>query len=388
MKKSLLALLIVLLSATVLFAEVSVGGWGRAIVSPITQDGDADGQDDLEAWAGTSWGGDPRVGFTLSAQSEDGMIGVQADVNVDCTSVGQGDQQKIWAKPNDMFTVVIGRAYEDTLRGNGAFGGFNWIRQYGNAWTGEDFIFARARTDATGSYGSMLILDVEGLHAVASFAGMDLASGDSYDTDLTDDSDGDGDATNDADATVGHTTETMFGNAQYQVGYNIDGVGLVRAQVYSFADESGYYQAAFKLTSVDNLYLDFGVTVPQDSDYTEGGANYDATLNGYMNYGIDGGTIHALAIVSLTDSDYADAEDAEDIGFEVAAGLDYGIGEGLSLCTDVRYNKGATADDGTISGTLGVTKGYSNGKIGVGVQGYNDGDETYFAVPVTLEYWF
>jgi hypothetical protein len=361
-KKNLVLLLMGLLASSMLFAEVTVSGWGRGIFAPVAVNGD----EDATTWIGTSWsdgetGGDPRIGFTVSGTSEDGTIGVQGDFNVDGTAVSVGDQRKIWVKPIEALTCVIGVAYDDTLRGNGAYGGFNWIRAYGNAWTGEGYIFERAQTDVYGTYGAMVMLDVAGLHGVASFAGLDEAD----------------------------TTQDMFGNAQYQVGYTIDGVGLVRAGLKSFADETGYYEAAFKVTAVENLTADFGLRFPQNSDYTDEGDAYDAKVAAYLNYVVSDATIHGLVDVQISDSDYVDeSDDYQGLDLTFGAGLDYGLSDSLGLCADVRYTKSQDGSDGVIGGTLGVSQGFSNGKLGVGVQGYNDGSDSYVALPIVFEYWF
>jgi len=92
-------------------------------------------------------------------------------------------------------------------------------------------------------------------------------------------------------------------------------------------------------------------------------------------------------------------------GLEAGLGVNYDLGSGLGVVADFRYLNEAAAGvkDGNIGGMLGVEKGYSNGKIGAGVEfatativsmpETNDGDkvateEMSIAIPVKVEYWF
>ncbi|MBN2810538.1 MAG: hypothetical protein JXP39_01440, partial [Spirochaetales bacterium] len=138
MKKALAILTALAVVGGAAFAEISVGGWGRAVFVPLANSGAEDV--DSTSHLGTSWtDGGPRIGFTVAGNSDN--VGFQIDMNADpvfngspVEAVAFGDQAKIWVKPVDMLTVTVGRFKEDTLRGNGTFGVFDWYRSYGT-WT-------------------------------------------------------------------------------------------------------------------------------------------------------------------------------------------------------------------------------------------------------------
>jgi len=88
-------------------AEVKMGAWGRGFFIPFY----SDGENDAQTFDAVSWGANsPRIGVTISGSSDN--VGFQIDMNGD-NGIGAHDQQKIWAKPFNMLTVTIGRAYDD-----------------------------------------------------------------------------------------------------------------------------------------------------------------------------------------------------------------------------------------------------------------------------------
>ncbi|MDA3822695.1 MAG: hypothetical protein PF450_08830, partial [Bacteroidales bacterium] len=287
MKKTLAILIMFALIASVAFADVTVGAWGRGLFTPVSNSGGDDMYADTsiswESMPGAGAWGAPRVGMTISGSSDN--VGFQADFNVDNKGVNTGDQQKIWVTPMEGLTVSMGVVYDDTLRGNSAFGGFNWLRAAGNAGTGEDNIFRRARTDDFYKLGTMLAYHANGIHAVVSLGAMDSeAAGETTtttDMDPTSPTYGEVTSETTGGGFVPVTIEDMAGNGTYQLGYDIEGIGTVRAQAQSRADDSGMYQVAFKLTAVEGLYADLGVQIPQNSDALDGGSYYDTMINAY-----------------------------------------------------------------------------------------------------------
>ncbi len=368
MKKALAILMILALVGSAAFAEITFGAWGRGVFVPVMNSG-ASGVDSTSADA-ASWGADLiRVGFTVSGVSDN--VGFQVDVTGE--NVGTGDQQKIWVKPFNGVTVTVGNYFDDTLRGNAAFGSFNWYRPYGT-WTGEDVIFDRIYSEGQGF--EVALAPVEGLYIAASFKGVD------------------------------GLTEALATNGQYAFGYTIAGIGQIRAQyigdyiaetaestTYSLdsatgelvetttlatkKDNDATVEVAFKVTAVENLYADIGVKMFTNNDFH---AQETKTISAYANYKVSAATIHFLAIYDLN---------KDDDGYNIGAGVDYSLAGGLGISADVRYTNdiknGGT--DALTTAFAGVTKGFSNGKIGAGVE-ISAAADTGYAIPVICEYWF
>jgi len=377
MKKVLATLVLILVASTVSAAEVKVGAWGRGFFVPYFSDGD----NDSVTRDAVSWGGNPRVGMTIAGTSDN--VGFQVDFNGDGGAIGAGDQQKIWVKPIDMLTVSVGRVYDDTLRGNGTFGSFDWLRI---SWTGEDFTFARVSTHDSGvanrGQGAVFALDpMKELHVVLAFKNLEP------------------------------TTETAdaMKNIQAGAGYTIGNVGMFRAQyIGNFQpkvedadatkakaeNDSSAVNAAFKLTMVQNLYADFGFWYAMKDDE----AGYAMKVPVYVKYTMGAIGIHALFQLSTGQKD---TEGKDATGIEAGLGLDYAIGDGLGAVVDFRYlsESAAGVKDGNIGGLVGIEKGFSNGKIGAGVEfataqiacmgeAGKAQEEMSIAVPVKVEYWF
>ena len=127
---------------------------------------------------------------------------------------------------------------------------------------------------------------------------------------------------------------------------------------------------------VENLMVDFGFRA-----WTNYDVQYETkTISVYGNYKLEGLTLHALAIYDIN-------EDAD--GYNFGIGADYAFARGFGIAGDVRYTNDVKADaaDDVITFFAGLTKGFNNGEIGVGVQ-VKLADDTGYAIPVALEYWF
>jgi len=159
--------------------------------------------------------------------------------------------------------------------------------------------------------------------------------------------------------------------------------------------DASYINAAFKLTMVQNLFVDLGVFFPTNAD----DAGYDMRFAAYVKYTMGAIGIHGLANVTLN-KNYMMGETAEEeMAMEFGVGLDYALGNGLGVVADVRYFNEAhvVVKDGNIAALVGVEKGFSNGKIGAGVQfataqifgeAGKGSEEVTIAIPVKVEYWF
>ncbi len=383
--------------------KLSWGAWGRAIFAPAVsnQGGEVVPRD------AASWGWNSRIGFTLRGESKN--VGFHVDMKADTGELADlQDQQKIWVRPIDSVTIEFGpNVFYDTLRGNGAYGSWDWLRF--NGIGGEDSIFARGQAgggDGThtpnAAAGSIVHFDSNGWHAFAALNviedGSEIKKGEEIR-----DIDADGNADKEA-----YTTALMLTRGQYGVGKEIEGLGMARLQYIGKSyvkditkDELESYaiiNAAFKLDkAIENVYLDFGVFTPTDSDNTNGDKT---TIAAYGNYKLGTITPHLLVEAIL---DKADADGKEGTALKVGAGADFDLGNGYGLNTDLRFhNETAVAVkdvDNQTAFLVGLKKGFSNGVIGIGLEGTTQdfgggvvgkekADDFGWAIPIRLEYWF
>ena len=402
MKKALAIFMIFALVASVAFAEITFGAWGRTMFVPIANSG-ADnvemGSKIVPSW---DWGGPDgigagggRIGATIAGNSDN--VGFQIDFNGDGGSINGGDEQKVWVKPMDMLKISVGRVQVDALRGNAAFGSWNWYRAYGDDATGEDFTFSRMSTgiggDATNNNRQGVVFEVAPMDAL--WVGLALR---------------------DVNATWENGTKeweqyftgpnkpntaNLLAKMQFAIGYTIDGIGQFKAQIirnpYEFKangdanKNNDTVEIAFNLTMVENLFVEAGFRM-----FTESDANMAKTVSLYGKYNMDALTIHMSTQIDLNEKK-GTLDGKGDMGLYVGAGVDYDLGDGLAVAGDVRFTNAVKADnfdwtkmeysDSVITVFAGVTKGFSNGLIGAGVEIASSGD-TGYAIPVRFEYWF
>jgi len=367
MKKALAILMVLALVASAVTAEVTFGAWGRGIFLPMYDNAVDTTTDTGPSWGG--WAGDQsRIGFTMNGVSDN--VGFQIDGNVDGSAFSLGDVQKIWVKPMDMITVSLGNIYDDTLRGNAAFGSFNWYRALGNG-DGEDITFSRIGINRTAEGFEVAVKPNDAIYAAIYF----------YDLDK-------------------NLTENLFSNMQAAFGYKIDGVGQIKAQVMTAAtytvkpdkdDMQTTIEVAFNYVGVENLFVEAGFAMPTNSDIlttitvagVSGQVEDYKKIALYANYKMDALTIHFTSLNKMFT-----AVDTE-VLYKIIAGVDYSLDGGIGISGDVTYT-GVTIDDvdPMITFFAGATKGFSNGLIGAGIQVLNNGEDTMFGVPVRMEYWF
>jgi len=383
MKKALAILMVLALVASAVTAEVSIGAWGRGLFVPVSNSG-ASGEDS-QATNKASWGGAPRIGFTIAGNSDN--VGFQVDMNGDGGSINAGDQQKIWVKPVDMLKISLGRVQVDTLRGNAAFGSFNWDRAYGDSNYGEDFTFTRISTgtgdSATYDNKQGVVFEITPMDALFIGVAFRDVRGQNMSWDFPGEEEGETETvTNDTGSTL---TENLFSTIQLAFGYTIEGTGQIRAQIIrnaagwdvdgTAADNNDTVEVAFKLTMIENMMVDFGFRMWTNSDITE-----KKQISLYGNYKMDAMTFHLSAQYDMNE---------DDAGYYFGAGLDYSLDGGVGINADVRYTNDIKAGgkDAVVTAFGGVTKGFSNGLIGAGVEIKSAGD-TGYSVPVRMEYWF
>ena len=395
MKKIVGTIAAVAVAAGVAFADVGIGSWGRAVWTPVAYD-DADGK--VKSWEGISWGGNfSRVGITVHAESEN--VGFALDMNADnysSTGIGVHDIAHFWAKPWSWLEVKVGKTQDDTGRGNIAYGMFNWKRM-GAGWTGEDVTFTRFGNGGGGqAQGAILkVTPVEGLWIIGAF-------------DVQDN---------------GEAVSTFGNHAQYGVGYEIEGIGHIRAQYIGGENVTDYdgnlvakdqINAAFDLAAVENLYLTVGAyiplhlnrgnvaitdkiedTIPQvklavGASYKVAAVTFNAFFVGYLPN-------------TLKNKD-GDKLFTKDFNCQVGVGADVDLGNGIGLVADVRFSSAVSYSNSSTtlktSGEevvflVGASKALTNGSIGIGFQGdintviadnFKDNSNTRFnwCIPVVI----
>jgi hypothetical protein len=203
-------------------------------------------------------------------------------------------------------------------------------------------------------------------------------------------------------ANIGQIKAQYLGNGSAaELRGSVFGNGDATASPSTFkgnGDPFGVYQVAFNLSSVQNLSLEIGAQFPSASK-AAGYAYQVAAIGGYT---MDKTTFHFQVIdVSYVDDTYGKAGSALGGG----VGLDYDLGDSVGVSADLRYNNGLAASQGADDGadaftgfSIGLTKGFSNGLIGIGFEyatmyGFTFGpgqDKTAagWAIPVRLEEFF
>ena len=370
MKKIVGTIAAVAVAAGVAFADVGIGSWGRAIFAPVSSLNGTDVKP-LETISWMGGAGTSRVGISVHAESEN--VGFNIDMNADqYGKVGIHDTAYFWAKPWSWLEVKIGKVQDDTGRGNACFGLFNWLR-LGGGWKGEDYTFTRFGS-ANGFTGGgqargaiVKVTPVEGLWIIGA-------------VDLGWNKNTDGNAANDLNADV------VFGQkSSYGVGYDINGVGSIRAKYIGGANSTdkdgnavcgGQVNAAFDLTAVENLYVTIGAFVPFDLAST---SNKQVTLAAYANYKVSIVTIHAIFHYSF-EKVYNDVTVAKADSM-VGVGADFDLGNGIGINADIRYSfaKKDEANSDNLAFLVGVQKSLTNGMIGVGFEGATNGAAKDFA---------
>ena len=371
MKKTLIAAAAAVALTASAAAEITFSGWGRQIWA-IGSDGD-----DTKTATMTSWGWSPRMGYAMDFTSEN--VDLHADFKLEEMAIN--DQLKVNIRPMEGVQLSIGKLQEDALRGDACFGSWNWIRP---SWiSDEGMIFSRT-IDLNGVEAK--ITAVENLVVVA---GIPVPK---------DGDDGD------------KLAEDAFKAIKIGAGYTIDGVGVLKAQFLGKGkdsdygkDDTGDFEVAFKLTSVENLSAEVGFKMPilDDSD----AATKTIALGGRYQ-------VNEACAVAANAAIYLPGNSDIDPSFQFGAGVDYALDNGISLVADVRVAMPQNDIDPSVAFLAGVSKGFSNGKLSIGFQAVNvaegcgkvagdnaigfAGNKTFvpaedglvWAIPVCFEYFF
>ena len=373
MKKIVGTIAAVAVAAGVAFADVGIGSWGRAIFSPV---GTLDGgktfvSNETISWMGGK--GTSRMGFSVHGESEN--VGFNVDLKADGYSeLGINDTAFFWAKPWSFLEVKIGKVQDDTGRGNLCYGMFNWWRM-GFGFTGEDLTFTRFGNGGGGQANGAIvkITPIEGLWIIGAFN------------------------LNDTDSNTVEATKVFGNQSQYGVGYNINGVGSVRAQYIGQANATnkdgdtvanGKAEVAFDLTAVDGLYVTVGAQIPFAFDALDVSktASNQVKIAAGADFKLAAVTLHAIVDARLpnTVSTSVDAKTTLGGRIGVGVGADVDFGNAIGLVADIRFQSAqdkvyedtaagttttTTTVDSSLSFLVGLSKGLTNGSIGVGFEG-------------------
>lgn len=365
---------------------ITFGSWGRGLWNVAANSGDDVVTDMHQSWDGLA----PRTGIGVSGSTENVGFAVDIHANGD-SGISLGDNALIWVKPIEQIKIVAGKKDQNELRGDAAFGLWNWDR-IGAAngdigmglegWTFPDVF--------DGNGVAVIAYPVDGLTVGA---GIPLSL-------------------NGKGATL---EDTYAHGANYAAAYAIDGIGTVKAAYMTKADGTsrdakkdstsyGVIAAAFDLTMVDGLYATVGAQIP-----TASVNEFDSTIvNAYARYSLDALAVHLAVGTKLNTVDNSKTDDSKydgNLGFAIGAGADYSLDNGIGFFGDVRYangiymaNTSADKNDCLTLG-LGVEKNFSNGKIGIAFEGATNGKNGYgrytyeddafaWEIPVKVEYWF
>lgn len=368
---------------------ITFGSWGRGLWNVAANSGDDVVTDMHQSWGGAA----PRTGISVSGSTEN--VGFAVDMFANgANGIDLGDNALIWVKPIEQIKIVAGKKYQNELRGDAAFGLWNWDR-IGAAgamglegWTFPDVF--------DGNGVAVIAYPVDGLTVGA---GIPLSL-------------------NGAGATL---EDTYAHGANYAAAYAIDGIGTIKAAYMTKATakdkdskdkDYGVIAAAFDLTMVDGLYASVGAQIPTAHVFFEPKSLNDklkdepTVVNAYARYSLDALAVHLAVGTKLNtfDLNKTKKEDAADgnVGFAIGAGADYSLDNGIGFFGDVRYANGVymknTSADKSDCLTLGlgVEKNFSNGKIGIAFEGATNGNGRYtyednafaWEIPVKVEYFF
>ena len=423
MKKTLIAVAAAAALTTSAFAEITFGAWLRVLAAPVASDGD-----ETVTAMGNSWGYGARVArLNVNAVAEDGNAGFDMGIYNDLNDgLSTGDQWSIWAKPVEQVKLSFGKYDNNTLRGDLCYGSWNWLRPTSSWYVDDEGLLM----SGNGGKGALIeVTPMEGLY-IQALIPID---------------------------TTKQKAEDVYKNARGGFAYSIDGIGKIKGQVIlnntpekaAVAAEKGAlvgtdgtlipfdagvtlpegtvviknavkaaaasdayldktFEAEFDLTSVENLWLGVGFQMKMIDKLDD---RTDQFKTSKMKIAL-GASYQVNDDLKVSASGaYLTAQKGKDDGgvdgvFQLGAGVDYNLGEGVSLAADVRYKSKVNDEDNTdrLAFLVGVTKGISsNGYVGVGFQAQTNsgtwantvikgeeekGDKLTWAIPVAMSVWF
>ena len=266
MKKLIaISVVFVLLASAAFAADVYFGAWGRGVFVPVKAFVDGNDADGNATYMGTEvqWADVPNFSLYFAIGGDN--IGFVSNWDFAASDIGgQGRDGTLftWWKPLDQFQLDIGWSRWDALRGPDIMESFS---SYATAGDYPDFIFNRFATAdwwTSRTPGAILrITPIENL-----FIGAAITTGPGgpitpWSGTLPKYSDKELNDKKLENVPAGETNNlsVVLRDSQYAFGYNIEGIGLVRAGYFGTSSTfSQLAQLAFKLTAVEGLFLDLG----------------------------------------------------------------------------------------------------------------------------------
>ena len=378
MKKTLIAVAAAAaLTATSAFAEITFGMWTKAVLVPVANDGE-----DYKAGLTQAWGGAARTaGLSVAGVNEEGTAGYTFEIRDQAgeDKINHGDRSVLWVKPIDMVKLSVGY-FDDGdngFRQGSGFGAWDWLRPSRTT----DLFFNGDNTIMDGKSGDGFMAEVTPIEGLKVMANIPFLKTETYIQDAYD----------------------IYKKTQIGAAYTIDGTGTLKVLWTGVSEESkiadkksdytGKIGVAFNLTAVENLNLAIGAKFDiVDEDYKVGELEYDAAKKKFTK-GFDawGGSKNKAYFALNASYQVSDAMKVSLAGgvklfknsdidprFGIGGGVDYTIMDGLTMNADVRYISETKADgydgeDDAVSFLLGVSKGFSNGSLGVGFEGITNG---------------
>ena len=377
MKKTLIAVAAAAaLTATSAFAEITFGMWTKAVLVPVANDGE-----DYKAGLTQAWGGAARTaGLGVNGVNEEGTAGYTFEIRDQAgeDKINHGDRSVLWVKPIDMVKLSVGY-FDDGdngFRQGSGFGAWDWLRPKNTTdlfFNGDDAIMDKKS-------GNGFIAEVTPIEGLKVMANIPFLENGTYIQDAYD----------------------IYKKTQIGAAYTIDGTGTLKVLWTGVSEETkvgnkksdytGKIGVAFNLTAVENLNLAIGAKFDiVDEDYKVGELEYDAAKKKYTGFDDWGGSKNKAYFALNASYQVSDAMKVSLAGgvklfknsdidprFGIGGGIDYTIMDGLTMNADVRYISETKADgydgeDDAVSFLLGVSKGFSNGSLGVGFEGITNG---------------
>mgnify|MGYP004641435585 CR=1 FL=1 len=402
MKKTLIAVAAAAaLTATSAFAEITFGAWLR-VITGVGSNGE-----DVVMGTTNSWGGVRPACLNAAGTSEDGKAGFKLDFYFENDEIWGhdkniriGDNGYLWVKPIDQIQLSIGKfdGGETGFRGDFCYGSWNWLRPFNWIVEDEGLTFRGSHKD-----GLMArITPIDNLVVLVQLPVMSAKWGGNNAGYVA--KTGTEDAKN--------TAADVFKNAAYMASYSIEGLGTLKAGFFGDYKESGDYKqtgtvnVAFDLNAIENLYVTVGaffdIADKEMGEWHEkmkftAGASYQ--VSDAMKFSVSGGYVKYMDKCAWLGN--------KDNAFQIGAGVDYVIMDGLTLNADVRYKNvgyGKDKDDGSVSFLAGVVKSVGgNASLQAGFQGSTNGcglvqadtgipavenDDFVWAIPVGLSVFF
>ena len=376
MKKTLIAVAAAAaLTATSAFAEITFGMWTKAVLVPVANDGE-----DYKAGLTQAWGGAARTaGLSVAGVNEEETAGYTFEIRDQAgeDKINHGDRSVLWVKPIDMVKLSVGY-FDDGdngFRQGSGFGAWDWLRPS----ITTDLFFDGDAAIMDKKSGDGFIAEVTPIEGLKVMANIPFLENGTYIQDAYD----------------------IYKKTQIGAAYTIDGTGTLKVLWTGVSEETkkagkksdytGKIGVAFNLTAVENLNLAIGAKFDiVDEDYKVDDSNFSTKSFGEWGgaknkayFALNAGYQVSDAMkVSLAGGVKLFKNSGFDPKWGIGAGVDYVVMDGLTLNTDVRYisetkysKNGIKVDgkDDAVSFLLGVSKGFSNGSLGVGFEGITNG---------------